>query len=676
MNPIVMTIVLLVALGLFAFSMYRRIVVLFAFRGDVRWDNIWERMGKAFSYAFFQKRFFRKWELLSGLAHVAIFWGFLILGIRVVWMVMQSYIPGFNYPLFDGPVGSVYWVLQNIFILAVLFGVGVGLIRRLLTRPKRLLFSAEAVVILLLITTIVTTDALYDAVKFNYVSDSHEIPYAFLGTMLAPLFSGLSSDTLATLLVLFYWINLGCILAFLNFLPYGKHFHVVTAIPNTFFYRLGSPGALSKLDFEKDEEYFGAGRLEDLPWKAAMDMFTCTECGRCSAGCPAWLTDKPLDPRKIITKERDHLKEYTPFYMQLGFAKLKGNLDEFKKLAEETERPALIGDIQDPEAIWSCTSCRHCQYSCPVTIEHVDNIIEMRRYLVQAESKFPKELTNVFKGIEQNGNPWNLGANKRQDWIEGLDVPVMAELSEEERGKLEFLFWVGCAGSFDERNIKISKALVKIFKRAGLNFAILGNEETCTGDSARRAGNEYLFQTMAQANIERLGGYGVKKIVTACPHCFNTLKNEYPSFGGNYEVIHHSVLIAELIKSGRIRLEGKTPYKVVFHDPCYLGRYSSIYDEPREVIGAIPGITQVESARNKDLSFCCGGGGARVWMEEHIGRRVNQERALELNGTDANIVAVACPFCIIMLEDAIGAKNLDEKMKVRDISELVSEAMG
>jgi Fe-S oxidoreductase len=404
----------------------------------------------------------------------------------------------------------------------------------------------------------------------------------------------------------------------------------------------------------------GAATVEDLTWKEILDAYSCTECGRCQNVCPAWNTGKPLSPKLLIMNLRDHVFEQGP---KILAAKARG---------EEYEKLPLNPNVVDDEVVWSCVTCGACMQECPVNIEHVDHIVDMRRNLVQAESRFPREAQALLTNLESSQNPWGQPQSQRAAWARELDVRVIEPGAGEDLP--EYLYWVGCAGSFDERAKRISQAVARVLAAAGVSFGILGPNETCNGDPARRIGNEYLFQTLAEANVETLNGLGVRKIVVNCPHCFNTFRNEYPDYGGTYEVIHHTQLFAQLLKEGRLQATQQVDELMTYHDPCYLGRHNGVYGSPREVLDRIPGLRTKEMHRHKERAFCCGAGGARMWMEEPLGKRINMERTEEAVSTGASAMGVACPYCLIMLDD--GAKQSGRDLKVLDVAQVVAAAVG
>jgi Fe-S oxidoreductase len=479
--------------------------------------------------------------------------------------------------------------------------------------------------------------------------------------------AGLFADTPGTVVIfeISWWVHILFVLGFLNFLPYSKHFHVLTSIPNVYFSNRGihreGDGALKPLNLEDETaEKFGASDVEDLTWKQLFDSYTCTHCGRCTSVCPANITGKLLSPKKIIVDTRTRFEEKAPV--------LAAGVTDAPVLQKQ-----LLHDFITPQELWACTTCRACVQECPVMIEHVDEIVDLRRYLTLTEGEFPEQLQTLYRNLENNFAPWQFSPDDRAAWADGLDIPQLSELGSAD--EIDYLFWVGCAGSFDARYKKVSVALAHIMRKAGIRFAILGKEEKCNGDAARRAGNEYLAQTLMVDNIEKLNAYRVKNIVTACPHCFHSLRNEFPQFGGNYAVIHHTQLINELVQRGIISLDHPVAGEMTFHDSCYLGRYNDIYEQPREVLTAMQGASPVEMPRSRDKGLCCGAGGAQMFMEETEGKRVNIERTEEALATGAGTIASACPFCMTMMTDGVKEKGKQEEVQVKDIAELVYEAM-
>ena len=489
------------------------------------------------------------------------------------------------------------------------------------------------------------------------------------------------------------WLNIGVILGFLVLALHSKHLHIGAAPLNVLFSR--RPNALGELlpiydgaellNFEdpSDDATFGRGKIEDFTWKGNLDFLSCTECGRCQSQCPAWNTGKPLSPKLMVMDLRDHLFAKAPYILAgEDAAKIEKLSDSVKAEAarplvgsrkddpfyltdgyDEKGHRSHEGAVIDYDALWSCTSCGACVQQCPVDIEHVDHFMDMRRNQVLIESEFPAELNGLFKNLETKGNPWGMNQNGRTAWIEEVQFPVRVfgmEGEDKIPADVEYLFWVGCAGAYDDRAKRTTKAVAELLHTAGIEFMVLGEGETCTGDPARRAGNEFLFQMQAQQNVEVLNEVGARKIVVTCPHCMNTIAREYPQLGGNYEVVHHTQLLNELVSAGRLTMLTSSDEKVTYHDPCYLGRHNKIYMPPRELLTNVPGVNLVEMDRNKETSFCCGAGGGRMWLEENIGTRINQNRGDEAMATGATKIAVACPFCSVMLNDAVTVRSQEQ----------------
>ena len=666
---VVFGVLVLSAILVFVYSASRRIRLLLALAPEPRFDRIGLRIRKTLEYAFAQKRMFR--DLYAGTFHIFLFSGFLVLLVRTISMVLEGLFPGFV--LLPGRAGDLYTLAKDVFEVLVFIGVGMAVFRRAFARPKRLDLTLDAWVILFLIALLIAADLVSEGARVT-LAPQLASAWAPAVAVVAGLFVGAAPATLDALYVGGWWIHLADIFFFGNYLPYSKHFHIITAIPNVFFLKLEPAGRLGTPDLESSE-HFGVSRVEHLSWKSALDGYTCTECGRCRVVCPTALTAKPLDPKVFIGDLRDAVYEATPGI--LAGAAGRGNGSASAEATADSSAPArptrkeLIGGWISEDTIWACTTCGYCTSACPVfIIPAVDKIIEMRRHLVLEKAEFPKEMQTAFRGMETNGNPWGIAAASRADWARDLPVVTMAEAGEK---KVEVLFWVGCAGSYEDRARKVSRSLVELLNAAGVSFAILGTEETCTGDSARRMGNEYLFQTLAQQNIETLNGYGVKKIVTNCPHCLNCIKNEYAPLGGRYEVMHGSELVSRLIAEGHIVLDMAIPQTITFHDPCYLGRYNGIYDAPRRILEAIPGMTLRELPRSRERGLCCGAGGGRMWMEEKLGSRINQTRMREIAEAGTDAVGLSCPFCMIMIGNA--KEETAAATQPFDVLELARRAM-
>jgi Fe-S oxidoreductase len=631
-----------------------------------------------------------KWTV-PGVAHALTFWGFIILILTII----EAYGDLFSKTFAIPGIGHWAWVgfLEDLFAVAVLAGIVTFAIIRLRSSPERegrkSRFSGShtgaAWLVLLGIFLVIATLLIYRGAQIN----TGDFPYphgAFasqlVGHWLAPAGHGANSAMETTFLL----AQLAVILGFGVFVTYSKHLHIVIAPLNVMFSR--RPNGLGPLqpmrsngqvlDFEEadpETDIFGLGKIEDLSWKGMLDLATCTECGRCQSQCPAWATGKPLSPKMLILDLRDHAFAKAP-YLLAGSDEAREQLPE--AVRAEAERPLVggtdVNGVIDPDVLWSCTNCGACVEECPVDIEHIDHITGLRRHQVLIESAFPTEASTMLKNLENKGNPWGMGENKRTEWITELDfeVPVVdGQIGDD----IEYLFWVGCAGALEDRAKKTTKAVAQLLHAAGVNFAVLGPAESCTGDPARRMGNEFVYQMLAQQNIETLNEAGARKIVASCPHCFNTIANEYPQLGGNYEVIHHTQLLARLVEEGKLTPVNPVEEKITYHDPCFLGRHNRIFTAPREIMEKVPGVQAQEMHRCKERGFCCGAGGARMWMEERIGKRINTERIDEALGTDPDTISTGCPYCMVMLGDAVAAKKSSgeakESLEVVDVAQLL-----
>ena len=667
MNPVLMSILLLLMLALFANTVAGRWWLLRAAQPEVRWDQPGRRLRQLLVVGFGQRRL--RYERAAGWMHATIFAGFLVVAARSVTIIGQGFTPDFHLPLLGGTAGLWYAALKDTFEVLVLLAVVFALYRRLVLRPARLHLNAEGVLILLWIGALMVTDLLGDAALFTLRPGHPDAGWSWAGTALAGLFAGLPAARVTAWHQGMFWSHAVLLLGFLNYLPYGKHFHVLTALPNVFFMKTDHPGSPARMEFE-GKETFGVGKVEDFPWKRLTDMYSCTECGRCTVHCPTTVTGKPLQPRDLITAERDHLYAIAPQLEAVGKWKAAGRDDLAAAASAAIDRPTLPGGVIPDDVIWACTTCGYCQTVCPVGIEHIDHVIDLRRYLMMTEARMPQELTTALKGLENNSNPWNVGAAAREDWIEDLPVPRLRD-----KGDAEYLLFVGCAGAFDDRNKRVVRSLCRLLERAGVDYAVLGTEEGCCGDPARRMGHEYLFEMQAQQNIATFRKYGVRKVVTACPHCFNMLAAEYPQFGWDEaEVIHHSELLADLLRNGRLRVTAAAGGTITYHDSCYLARHHGIQEAPRRVVDAL-GAHRVEMPRHGRDGFCCGAGGARMFMEESLGTRINQERIGEAAATGAAEVATGCPFCLTMLGDGVKETGREESLAVLDLAELVERQL-
>jgi Fe-S oxidoreductase len=681
MNPAVMALMLLAGFGVFAWSAARRWKLLRIGAPAARFDQLGERLRLTLRYAIGQARMPRYRG--AGVAHIFIFAGFLVLLLRSLILWARGFVdrPSFGYWLFDNgtPLGNVYALLKDVFVVLVIVGVLVFVYYRVVKRLSRMTLSGEGLLILGIIFTMMVADLAYDGASINLAARARPVVtgesaadlddlapgrvifdgWEPAGSVAAFACAGLSDPALRVVAHTGFWLHSGLVLLFLNLLPYSKHFHIITAVPNVFLQHLGPPGRLPPItDLEgkvEREETLGIARIEQFSWKSLLDMYTCTECGRCSDNCPATRTGKRLSPKHFMVDLRDHLY---------------GRQQEFTAAGAAPAKIDVVGAVIAPEVVWACTSCRACEEECPVFITYVDKFIDLRRYLVQEKGEFPNDLQTAFRGLENAGNPWGLPAEDRLAWAAGLDVPLIAD-----RPDVEYLWWVGCAAAYDDKAKRAARALAQLLNHAEVRYAVLGPEETCNGDPARRAGNEFLFQTLAQANVETLNRYQVKKILTMCPHCFNTLKHEYPDFGGHYEVVHHSVLLQDLVRQGRLRPTRSSGQRVVYHDSCYLGRYNDIYDAPRAVLAAVPGLQLLEAHDTRDRGMCCGAGGAQMFKEEEHGeRRVNLLRTEQLLDAQPQAVASACPFCLRMVSDGLGMKDRDD-VRPLDLAEILWQAV-
>jgi Fe-S oxidoreductase len=626
-----------------------------------RTDDLGTRVAREGSHVLAQRKLFQRF--VPGLMHALIFWGFLVLLTTIVEVAGQIVDPAFEIPV----IGGTPWLglVQDVFAFGVLVGLAIAVSIRVGAKPERFVGShrLEAYRILALIFWIIVTLFLSRGARIaaGYAPETWWTP---VSTAASHLFSWMSEGWIRTAMWTFLWAHIALILGFLVFLGYSKHLHIVTSAINVFFASTRPRGyltplridmeALAAADGDAEVPALGLATIKDLSWKQTVDLYSCTECGRCQSMCPAWNTGKPLSPKLLVMNLRDQV------------------FDEGPRLLEDpnAEATPLVPGVVDDEVVWSCTTCGACMHECPVDIEHIDTIVDLRRSLVMAESRFPAEAATLLRNLETASNPWGMPQSQRADWANGTEVRVIAEGDKAP----EYLYWVGCAGSFDDRAKAISRAVVEVLERAGVSFAILGPRELCTGDPARRIGNEYLFQTLAEQNVATMNGAGVTKVIANCPHCFNTLRNEYPDYGGTFEVIHHSELIADLVADGRLRPNGRVDATVAYHDPCYLGRHNDVYRDPRKALEAVPGVETIEMPRHHERAMCCGAGGARMWMEERIGKRINEERMDEATSTGADTVGVACPYCLIMLDD--GARARGSEAKVLDIAQVVARSIG
>ncbi len=655
---VILMLLLAAAAGLFAWRARVLLDLVLLGRPLDRTGDVGARVVREGTHVLAQRKLLQR--LVPGLMHAFIFWGFLILLTTIVEAMGLAVSENFAIPL----VGRMGWLglVQDVFAGLVVVGVAIALWIRTVQRPERFVGShtLEAYRILFWILWIVLTLFLFRGAHIAEGHATYPTEWTPISTAFSHLITWMSIGWQRFFAGLFLWAHLLLILGFLVYLPYSKHLHIITSAFNVWFSSTRPRGALEPLvldmaKLEAGDQSLGAEVVTDLTRKELLDLFACTECGRCQNACPAWNTGKPLSPKLLIMNLRDHLFDEGPRVLEARVA------------GAEHEKHALVPDVVDDEVVWACTTCGACMEECPVDIEHIDTIVDLRRALVMGESRFPAEAGAMMRNLESQSNPWGIAQSQRADWATGMDVPVM------DGSGPEYLYWVGCAGSFDDRARGVSRAVAELLQIAGVSFAILGPRELCTGDPARRMGNEFLFQTLAERNVETLNATGVQKVIANCPHCFNTLRNEYPQYGGHFEVIHHTQLIAELIRTDRLKPTERLDTLLAYHDPCYLGRHNQIYDAPRDVLAGVPGLRTVEMPRHRERGLCCGAGGARMWMEERIGKRINAERMDEAASTGADAVGVACPYCLIMLDD--GARDRGDDTEVLDIAQVVRRSL-
>ncbi|HJP64972.1 MAG TPA: (Fe-S)-binding protein [Actinomycetota bacterium] len=659
-GPAFLALIAAIAGGLFMQRGYLLFQLVRMGRPVNRFDDLPKRLEQETTVVLGQRKLLQR--LGPGLMHAFIFWGFLVLLTTIAEAVGEIFTRSFAIPLIGHSAALGF--IQDLFAFLVLVGIEMAVFIRKAQRPDRFKGShlEEADFILLMIMGIIITLLGINATKISLGFNEAPSAWTPLSHLIAQAFNLMPHGAVDAFEHVFLWAHVILIFGFLAYIPHSKHLHIFASEPNVFFAKTKPRGKLEKLDIdlekmETGEVALGAGAVDQLTWKEILDTYSCTECGRCQNVCPAWNTGKPLSPKLIVMNLRDQVFDEGPTILQAN------------RKDREIEKTSLNPDVIEDEVVWDCVTCGACMQECPVDIEHVDHIVDMRRNLVMAESRFPAEAGTLLRNMETSQNPWGVAQSTRADWADGLGVRVL-----EEGQAPEYLYWVGCAGSFDDRAKKISLAVVRVLQKAAVPFAILGPRELCNGDPARRIGNEYLYQELAKQNIETLNGAGVRKVIVNCPHCFNTIGNEYPDFGGQYEVIHHTQLLARLMKEGRLEANQEVQELIAYHDPCYLGRHNGVYEDPREVLERIPGVKTTELPRHHERSFCCGAGGSRMWMEERIGKRINMERTEEAISTGAETLGVACPYCLIMLDD--GAKAKGEVIRVQDVAQVVARAAG
>ncbi len=700
MKTILFIILLAGAVGYFVRTM--QIMVRAAGRGNAearpRLDQLGQRLVSVLVYFFGQKKVAEKGPMhMSSRHHLFIFGGFLIITIASVEMLVQGVLPMVSLALLPPVIHDPIKWLIDVFNLVVLLVIGFALFRRIVIRPHLIPMNLDAGLILGAIGSLMLTHFLYHG--FHMVAQGEMHAFSPVSSVVASWGVGVSAPVAHFISEAGYWLHILILLTFLNYLPYSKHIHLLGALPNIFTRNLSSRTLdMPHLDLE-DEEQWGVARFEQFSWKSLLDTYACTECARCSNYCPAYNTDKNLSPMQLVHdiryemidrdnlySQRDSLKRQIDTYpvpaasddhsgdnghhghKPADLVHLESELAAVEKQLDDM--PPMVGGRIAEDTLWACTTCGACQEVCPVFIEHPLKILQMRQNLVLEQEKVPAELGRAYRNIERQSNPWGIAGDERMAWAEGLDVPTI-----EDNPDPDYILWVGCAGAFDNRIIKQTQAMVKILKEAEVNYAVLGHQEGCTGDPARRSGNEMLYQMQAETNVEALNEAGAKKVITSCPHCLHTLRHDYPQFGGNYEVIHHTNLIAHLLEAGQLTLGSSDVGSITYHDSCYLGRWNREFDAPRDILKALPGsgkLTELE--RNRRHGFCCGAGGARMFMEEHE-PRVNVNRTDEVIEAGVDAVAVACPFCNIMLTDGMKHRDKEDDIQVLDVAEVVASSL-
>ncbi|MBK5508150.1 (Fe-S)-binding protein [Bacillus sp. TH12] len=654
----------------------------------------------------FDRRFKERWDLLkvnvfgqkkllkdkkSGIIHVMFFYGFILVQFGAIDFVWKGLAPGSHLPL--GPLYPAFTFFQEIVTLVILIAVFWAFHRRYIEKLVRLKRNFKSGLVLIFIGGLMISVLIGNGM--GIIWHGEELSWSEpIASAIAYVFSGLNETVAISVFYFSWWVHLLILLTFLVYVPQSKHAHLIAGPVNVFFGRLSNPGKLEKIDFEDEtQETFGVGKIEDFRQNQLIDLYSCVECGRCTNMCPATGTGKMLSPMDLILKLRDHLTDKgaavtskAPWVPVVAFNNTQGNQLAMMAAGKGQQEsaatalaydPSLIGDVITEEEIWACTTCRNCEDQCPVMNEHVDKIIDLRRYLVLTEGKMDAEAQRAMTNIERQGNPWGLNRKERETWRQGDDEVTVPTVKEKSKAgeEFEYLFWVGSMGSYDNRSQKIAISFAKLMNEAGISFAILGNKEKNSGDTPRRLGNEFVFQEMATKNIEEFEKAGVKKIVTIDPHAYNTFKNEYPDFGLQAEVYHHTELLAQWVKEGRLKPVHSIEETVTYHDSCYLGRYNEVYEAPRDILKAIPGVNLVEMARNRETGMCCGAGGGLMWMEETTGSRINVARTEQALAVQPSIIGTGCPYCLTMISDGTKAKEVEETVQTLDVTEILERSV-
>lgn len=655
-NPVIFAPILVASVLLFLWGCYKRFRLVAVGKPEDRFQQITTRIWAMFLYAFAQKRVISR---PFGFNHLVLFWSFIVLLIANTEFLLNGVFPSLSLAMLPPPLyhGLIYTF--DIVSLTVLICVLLSLVRRLFFAPpylETLYVKAKGLGAMLILTFVgLLMLAFFGLHAAKIAAGEGEAAFFMpISSALAGFFSGSSVSFIYAFGQFSWWMHAIVLLTFLNYLPHSKHRHILTAIPNCFFQSLAKPNIQPREEFKRGNK-FGVGEVRDFTWKDLFDSFSCTECGRCQEACPATNTKKPLNPRQVIHDLKINLLRNAPFLE-------KGETPHFPLIGNEGE------GSNSEDSLWSCTTCGACMEACPVFIEQMPKIVKMRRHLVEMKAKFPEELLNLFENMEQRSNPWGIAPAERTKWHTNLPVKNFQE------GETEYLFYVGCAGAFDSRNKQVTLAIAQIMNAAGVSWGVLGKDEKCCGESLRRLGNEYIFERIAKENVLLFKSRGVKKVITLCPHCFSTLKNDYKQYGLDVEVIHHSELIKDLLASGKLKMNRPVSNlgKIVFHDSCYLGRHNDIYETPRNVLRSLTGNQPLEMKRNHDNAFCCGAGGGRMWMEEHLGTRINLARVKEALDESPDTICVSCPYCMTMFEDGLKDEHV-ARVQVKDIAEVVAE---
>ncbi|KOS60837.1 4Fe-4S dicluster domain-containing protein [Lysinibacillus agricola] len=691
-NIVLTVVVVLYAVGLFFYLLKTRYKFVQLGKKVEFDESVKERIGYLMVNVLGQNKLLK--DPKSGLIHVMFFYGFLMVQLGAIDLIWKGLVPGSHLPL--GIFYSVFTFFQELVVLMILVAVVWAFYRRYVEKLVRLKRGWKNGLVLIFIGGLMVSTLLANGM--GLIWHGEELSYTEpVASGIAAIFSFLPASAAAVVFYVMWWAHLLILLTFLVYVPQSKHFHLIVSPINVYMNRLDRTGTLTPIDFEalenaEDEEdipAIGVGRIEDFTQKQMLDLYSCVECGRCTNMCPASGTGKMLSPMDLIVKLRDHLtftgavvtkqKPWVPYQF---FANTKGNQLALAAGAEgavieDIYSPSLIGDVITEEEIWACTTCRNCEDQCPVMNEHVDKIIDLRRYLTMTEGKVNPDAQRAMTNIERQGNPWGLNRKEKENWRDldpTIHIPTVKELKKSGE-EMEYLLWVGSMGAFDNRSQKIALAFCRLLNEAGVKFAILGNKEKNSGDTPRRLGNEFLFQELATANIDEFEKNDVKKIVTIDPHAYNIFKNEYQDFGWKGEVYHHTELLNQLIDENRLALNYEVHETIVFHDSCYLGRYNDVYDAPREILRGIPGIKLVEMERNREEAMCCGAGGGLMWMEEHVGNRINVARTEQALATNASVISSGCPYCLTMLEDGTKAKEVEDSIGTFDVAELLERSV-